>query len=138
MIRDDILLARHFHQILAGHPEFEAITQSLSITTFRYVPTDLRPQLGSEKVENYLSLLNQHLLTAVENSGEAFLSNAVIGGKFVLRSCIVNFHTSLGDIEALPLLLSRLGEEADTTLRPERVKPGDGSRPMGHGRATMP
>ena len=140
MIGDDILLARHLHQLLARHPEFEAMTQSLSITTFRYVPPDLRPQLGSEKVENYLSLLNQHLLTAVENSGEAFLSNALIGGKFVLRACIVNFHTSLGDIEALPLLLSRLGEEADTTLRPERVKLGDGSRPMGHGngRVTMP
>ena len=140
MIGEDILLARHLHQLLARHPEFEAITQSLSITTFRYVPPDLRPQLGSEKVENYLSLLNQHLLTAVENSGEAFLSNALIGGKFVLRACIVNFHTSLGDIEALPLLLSRLGEEADTTLRPERVKLGDGSRPMGHGngRVTMP
>jgi hypothetical protein len=57
--------------------------------------------------------LNQHLLAAVENSGEAFLSNAVIGGKFVLRACIVNFRTSSGDIEALSLLLSRLGEEAD-------------------------
>ena len=31
--------------------EFEAMTQSLSITTFRYVPPDLRPRLGSEKVE---------------------------------------------------------------------------------------
>ena len=117
-----MLLARHLHQLLARHPEFEAMTQSLSITTFRYVPPDLRPQLGSEKVENYLSQLNQHLLTAVEKSGEAFLSNALIGGKFVLRACIVNFHTSLGDIEALPPLLSRLGEEADTTLRLERVK----------------
>ncbi len=125
MIGDDMLLARHLHQLLARHPEFEAITQSLSITTFRYVPPDLRPQLGSEKVENYLSLLNQHLLTAVENSGEAFLSNALIGGKFVLRACIVNFHTSLGEIEALPRLLSRLGEEADATLRLERVKAVD-------------
>src|SRR6187401_3185990 len=88
------------------------------------VPPDLRPQIGSEKVENYLSLLNQHVLTGVEKSGDAFLSNALIGGKFVLRACIVNFHTSLRDIEALPLLLSRLGEEADTTLRPERVKLG--------------
>ena len=129
MIGDDILLARHLHQLLAHHPEFEATTQSLSITTFRYVPPDLRPQLGSEKVENYLNQLNQNLLTAVEKSGEAFLSNALIGGKFVLRACIVNFHTSLGDIEALPLLLSRLGEEADTALRPERVKLGAPSLP---------
>jgi aromatic-L-amino-acid/L-tryptophan decarboxylase len=46
--------------------------------------------------------LNQTLLTAVEKSGEAFLSGALIGGRFVLQGCIVNFHTSLGDIEALP------------------------------------
>src|SRR6478736_3135078 len=126
MIGDDMLLARHLHQLLSRHPEFEATTQSLSITTFRYVPPDLRPQLGTEQVENYLSQLNQHLLTAVENSGEAFLSNAIVGGKFVLRACIVNFHTSLGDIEALPSLLSRLGEQTDTALRRELVKVGDG------------
>jgi hypothetical protein len=62
----------------------------------------------------------------VENSGEAFLSNATVGGKFVLRACIVNFHTSLGDIEALPSLLSRLGEDTDTTLRLELAKAGEG------------
>jgi aromatic-L-amino-acid/L-tryptophan decarboxylase len=121
MIGDDILLARHLHQLLAHHPEFEATSQNLSITTFRYVPPDLRPRLGSEAVENYLNQLNQALLTALEKSGEAFLSNALIGGKFVLRACIVNFHTSLGDIEALPLLLSRLGKEADTALRRARA-----------------
>jgi glutamate/tyrosine decarboxylase-like PLP-dependent enzyme len=113
MIGDDILLARHLHQLVEQHPEFEATTQSLSITTFRYVPPDLRPRVGSEEVERYLNRLNQNLLAAVEKSGEAFLSNAVIGGKFLLRACIVNFHTSLRDVEALPVLLSRLGKEAD-------------------------
>jgi glutamate/tyrosine decarboxylase-like PLP-dependent enzyme len=117
MIGDDMLLARHLHQLLADHPEFEAMTQSLSITTFRYVPPDLRSQLGSEKVEHYLNQLNQALLTALERSGEAFLSNAVVGDTFVLRACIVNFHTSLGDVEALPLLLSRLGKDADAANR---------------------
>ena len=121
MIGDDMLLARHLHQLLARHPEFEATTQSLSITTFRYVPPELRSQLGSEPVENYLNQLNQNLLTAVEKSGEAFLSNAFIGRKFLLRACIVNFHTSLGDIEALPVLLSRLGKAADVALRRELV-----------------
>src|SRR4029434_7906473 len=115
-----MLLARHLHQLLAHHPEFEATTQSLSITTFRYVPPDLRSQLESEEVAYYVNQLNQNLLTAVEKSGEAFLSNALIGGKFVLRACIVNFHTSLGDIERLPVLLSRLGKAADTALRGER------------------
>jgi aromatic-L-amino-acid/L-tryptophan decarboxylase len=122
MIGDDIVLARQLHQLMTFHPEFEAATQSLSITTFRYVPPDLKPKIGSERVEKYLNQLNQHLLAAVEKSGEAFLSNAIIGGKFLLRACIVNFHTSLGDIEALPPLVSRLGRDADTALRPIHLR----------------
>jgi glutamate/tyrosine decarboxylase-like PLP-dependent enzyme len=117
MIGDDMLLARHLHQLLARHPEFEPMTQGLSVTTFRYVPLDLRSRLRSEEVEAYLGRLNQELLTAVEKSGEAFLSNALIGGRFLLRACIVNFHTSLADVEALPPLLSRLGRRADVALR---------------------
>ena len=119
MIADDILLAKHLGQILDAHPEFETTSQSLSITTFRYVPPDLRPYLGSENVEKYLSQLNRDLLTAVEKSGQAFLSNALVGGRFVLRACIVNFHTSLRDVEALLPLLSRLGRSADVALRQE-------------------
>ncbi len=117
MIGDDILLAQHLHELVARHPEFEAITRHLSITTFRYVPEELKALLGSPKVEEYLNQLNQNLLTALEKSGEAFLSNAIVGGRYLLRACIVNFHTSLGDIEALPPLLSRLGRETDAVLR---------------------
>lgn len=110
-------LARHLHQLLAQHPEFETRSLSLSTTTFRYVPSDMRRQIGSEAVETYLSALNHDLLTAVEKSGEAFLSSAVIGGMFVLSACIVNSHTALGDVEALPPLVSRLGRQIDGVLR---------------------
>jgi aromatic-L-amino-acid decarboxylase len=120
MIGDDIRLAKHLHHLVSNHPELEAKTCHLSITTFRYVPLDLRPRLGAAKVEEYLNRLNQQLLAAIEKSGEAFLSNAVLGDQFVLRACVVNFHTSLGDIEALPRLLSRLGAQVDTVLRRER------------------
>jgi len=120
LIGEDMLLARQLHRLLAEHPDFEAATQNLSITTFRYVPPDLRPRLGSAAVERYLDQLNQELLAALEKSGEAFLSNAVVRDRFLLRACIVNFHTALGDIEALPPLLSRLGREADAALRSAR------------------
>ena len=125
MIGDDILLARHLHQIVAEHPEFEATSHSLSVTTFRYVPSDLKAQVGSAKVEEYLGRLNQILLTAVEKSGEAFLSNALIAGKFVLMACVVNFHTSPEDIEALPPLLCRLGKEIDASIRGESGRIAD-------------
>jgi aromatic-L-amino-acid/L-tryptophan decarboxylase len=118
MIGDDMRLARHLHALVTSHPELEATSQNLSIATFRYVPADLWGRLGTEPVERYLDRVNQRLLTSIEKSGEAFLSNAVVGGRFVLRACIVNFHTSRADIEAMPALVSRLGRAADTELRP--------------------
>ena len=121
MIGDDIRLARHLYALVEEHPDFEAMTQRLSITTFRYVPRDLRPTLHTGETEAYLHGLNQELLTRLERSGEAFLSNATIDGRFALRACIVNFRTSEADIEALPPLLSRLGREADASLRAWRV-----------------
>ena len=53
----------------------------------------------------------------MEKSGEAFLSNAMVDGRFALRACIVNFRTSLADVRALPSLLARHGREIDGTLR---------------------
>ena len=66
-----------------------------------------------------LNELNQQLLTSVEKSGDAFLSNALIGNRFLLRACIVNFHTSLKDIEELPPMLASMGRSVDRTLRRE-------------------
>ena len=48
MIQDDITLARYLYDLAADHPELEAITHHLSITTLRYVPQELRASLGSE------------------------------------------------------------------------------------------
>ena len=112
MIQDDIILARYLYDLAADHPELEAITHNLSITTLRYVPQELRASLGSKPIEDYLNHLNQRLLAAIEKSGEAFISNAVIAGKYALRFCIVNFRASSGDIEAMPQLVVRLGRQA--------------------------
>jgi glutamate/tyrosine decarboxylase-like PLP-dependent enzyme len=121
MIADDMRLSQHLDALVRRHPEFEAFTQQLSITTFRYVPSELKAQIGSPTVEKRIDEINQALLTRVEKSGEAFLSNAVVNGKFALRACIVNFRTSLVDIEALLPLLSRLGKDV---CRESLVGPG--------------
>ncbi len=115
MIADDIRLAQELYRCVADHPELEACTQGLSITTFRYVPRDLRTK--PDTVEAYLAELNTEILERLQNSGEAFVSNAVIDGKFVLRACIVNFRTSLADIQALPEIVARIGREVDAEMR---------------------
>jgi len=116
MIQDDITLARYLYDLAADHPELEAITQHLSITTVRYVPRELRVGLGTQPTEDYLNELNQRLLAAIEKSGEAFISKAVIDGKYALRFCIVNFRTSTADIEAMPQLVVNLGQQVHAEL----------------------
>ena len=118
MIGDDMRLARHLHALVQEHPDFEAMTQHLSVTTFRYVPRDLQPVHDRPDIEPYLHRLNEELLTRVEQSGEAFLSNAMVNGRFALRACVVNFRTSRADIEALPALLARHGREVARLLQP--------------------
>ena len=107
---EDMRLSRKLAAVLGERPEFETLTQSLSITTFRYVPVELRARLGEPEVERRLNTLNEALLARVEKSGKAFLSNAVINGRFALRACIVNFRTSDADIEALPDLIASLAK----------------------------
>ena len=74
-------------------------------------------QRGAEQTEEYLNELNRRLLEAIEKSGEAFISNAVIAGKYALRFCIVNFRASACDIEAMPQLVARLGRRIHAELR---------------------
>ena len=118
MIGDDIRLAQALYRNLADYPDLEALSQGLSITTFRYVPAELKSRSDSDRVEAYLNRLNEELLNRLEKSGEAFLSKAMLGNKFALRLCVVNFRTSLEDIEALPEIVVRLGRQVDQDLRP--------------------
>lgn len=118
MIQDDITLARYLYDLAVDHPELEAITNHLSITTLRYMPPELRASMGSEQTEAYLNQLNERLLAAIEKSGEAFISNALIAGKYALRVCIVNFRTSTSDIEAMPRLIAHLGRQIHAELSP--------------------
>ena len=109
MIAEDMALSRAMADAVARHPECELTTQALSITTFRYVPHDLRSTVGEPETERQLDTLNRALLDQIQKSGETFVSNAVIGGRYALRACIVNFHTTRSDVEALPETVARIG-----------------------------
>jgi aromatic-L-amino-acid decarboxylase len=117
MIEDDINLAREMHRVVDEHPELEAVTHNLSITTFRYVPEDLKERVGTLEAEAYLNELNEKILDRQEKGGEVFVSKAEIDGRFLLRACIVNFRTSMEDIQALPEIIARYGREAHAELK---------------------
>jgi aromatic-L-amino-acid/L-tryptophan decarboxylase len=111
MIGDDVALARRLFDNVAAHAELEPFTHGLSITTFRYVPAELRDSVGSDETEAQLNRLNEALLDRLQKGGEAFVSNAVIGGRYLLRACIVNWNTTAADVDALPSIVARAGRE---------------------------
>jgi aromatic-L-amino-acid/L-tryptophan decarboxylase len=118
MIAEDIRLSQAMAQAVSRHAELQLMTQELSITTFRYVPRNLRAKLRESEVELHLEALNRKLVDRLQRGGETFVSNAVVGGHYVLRACIVNFHTTQADVEAVPDIVARIGREVDAELRP--------------------
>jgi aromatic-L-amino-acid/L-tryptophan decarboxylase len=116
MIGDDIALARRLFDNVAAHAELEAFTSELSITTFRYVPDSLRAGIGDAETEVRLNRINEALLDRLQRGGEAFVSNAVIRGRYVLRACIVNFNTTAADVDALPEIVVRNGRDVAARL----------------------
>jgi len=117
MIGDDIRLSRRMAEVVRNHPELELATQELSITTFRYVPADLRGRTADERVAAHLDAVNKEILVRTQKAGEVFVSNAVIGGRYLLRACIVNFHTDDADVVAAIDVIARVGGEVDRSLR---------------------
>ncbi|MBT4890886.1 MAG: aminotransferase class V-fold PLP-dependent enzyme [Rhodospirillales bacterium] len=104
----NIELAKIMHEAMIAAPEIEAFTRRLSINTFRYVPEHGLPKDRKER-EVYLNDLNTRLLTAVQRGGEAHISNAIVKGKFLLRTCITNFRTRESDVRSLPEIIVRTG-----------------------------
>ena len=96
MIGEDIRLSRVLFDLVASHPELEAITLGLSITTFRYVPPGV--SCDDPAANEVLNALNSQILDRLQQGGRAYVSNAMVDGRFVLRSCIVNFRTSESDL----------------------------------------
>jgi glutamate/tyrosine decarboxylase-like PLP-dependent enzyme len=101
MIRDDIALARELYDAASRHDEVEVLTNSLSITTFRYLPPRLAARRAKPETLEELNVLNAAILEKLQKDGVVYPSNAVIGGRFAIRACIVNFRTGSADVQAL-------------------------------------
>jgi glutamate/tyrosine decarboxylase-like PLP-dependent enzyme len=120
MIDEDIQLSKLLFKLADKHPDLEAITQHLSITTLRYVPQN-SPDNDVSK-EAYLNKLNEALLNDLQQGGEVFLSNALVKNKYCLRGCIVNFRTSKKDIEEIIEIVVREGKRIHGELQLNNIK----------------
>ena len=120
LIGEDIALSRSYHELADKHPELEAATHNLSITTMRYIPEDLAST--DDERDGYLDTLNEALVNELQQGGELFLSNAIVSGRYHLRACIVNFRTTEKDIKESIEIIVRTGRRTHQALQDKARK----------------
>src|SRR5437762_2218284 len=107
-IEKDLVCARHFESLVQNSQDFEMLAPvELSIFCFRHLPARLKHSLASanlcerEKVQEQLDSHNERLLLALQRDGGSYVSNARLRGRFSLRGCVMNYRTTLRDMEML-------------------------------------
>jgi glutamate/tyrosine decarboxylase-like PLP-dependent enzyme len=91
-IQRDLDHAQHLAAEVRNQPDLELLAPvELSAVCFRH---RLQPD-ASEEARNQF---NTRLLKLIVSRGRVYISNAILGGKFCLRACIVNYRTEETDI----------------------------------------
>src|SRR5213082_311130 len=96
-IESNLACARHFESMVRASDDFEMVAPvELSIFCFRHLPVQLRNESPQA-----IDAFNERLLIALQRDGSSYLSNAILGGRFALRGCVLNYRTTLRDMEIL-------------------------------------
>jgi glutamate/tyrosine decarboxylase-like PLP-dependent enzyme len=110
-ISHDAQLAHYMAARVEEQPDLElALPVGLSICCFAYVPE--RPASPA-----YVSRLNERIMTELQLDGRVYISNAVLGDRFVLRACFVNHRTEADDVDAVLDVVTELGALLDAEMR---------------------
>jgi aromatic-L-amino-acid/L-tryptophan decarboxylase len=111
-IESNLACARYLESMVRASDDFEMVAPvELSIFCFRHVPVQLRTQ--SPKA---IDAFNERLLVALQRDGSSYLSNATLGGRFALRGCVLNYRTTLRDMEILLDDLRRVAKSLTTSV----------------------
>lgn len=111
-IESNLACARHLESMVRGSDDFEMVAPvELSIFCFRHVPLHLRGQ-SPKAIDHF----NERLLIALQRDGSSYLSNAALGGRFALRGCVLNYRTTLRDMEILLDDLRRVAKTLPTSV----------------------
>ena len=101
-IRSDVAMAKHFERLVTMDERFEVVVpRKFSLVCFRLKSMD---DCGSDQ-------LNRRLIEAVNSSGRAFMTHAVVGGVFVLRFAIGATLTEMRHVEATWKLIQAKADE---------------------------
>ena len=81
------------------------MSHAMRLFCFRHLPAQLKNQ-SPETIDAF----NERLLVALQRDGSSYLSNATLRGRFALRGCVLNYRTTLRDMEILLDDLRRVAE----------------------------
>jgi glutamate/tyrosine decarboxylase-like PLP-dependent enzyme len=96
-IEQNLACARHLEALVRASDDFEMVAPvGLSIFCFRHLPASLR-KASVQVVDAW----NERLLLALQGDGSSYLSNTTLAGRFALRGCVLNYRTTLRDMEIL-------------------------------------
>jgi len=116
-ISHDAQLAHYMAARIEERPDLElAVPVGLSICCFAYVPERPSPP-------EYVSRLNERIMTELQLDGRVYISNAVLGDRFVLRACFVNHRTEADDVDAVLDVVTELGARLDAEMRSPSTEP---------------
>jgi aromatic-L-amino-acid/L-tryptophan decarboxylase len=114
-IESNLACARYLESMVRASDDFEmAAPVELSIFCFRHMPVQLRN--GSPQA---IDAFNERLLIALQRDGSSYLSNATLNGRFALRGCVLNYQTTLRDMEILLDDLRRVARSVPTSVQPQ-------------------
>lgn len=104
MVSRHVELAHRLAELVEASTDLELMaTGDLSIVCFRYAP--LTMPLAEEEID----ALNKAIMEEVQSGGEAFLTQATVRGRFVLRANVLHHATTEDDLEALLGTVQRTG-----------------------------
>ncbi len=117
-IEEDCATAEYMAEHVGASDDFELLaTPVLGICCFRHVNGDMRRQLEAadeaerERLDASLDALNERVMHRVQRGGEAYVSNAILRGRFALRASITNYRTTRRDIDLTLDIIRRAATE---------------------------
>ena len=112
-IESNLECARHLESMVQASDDFEMVAPvELSIFCFRHLPVQMR-----NRSPDVIDAFNEQLLVALQRDGSSYLSNTTLRGRFALRGCVLNYRTTLRDMEILLDDLRRVAKSLPTFAR---------------------
>lgn len=112
-IRKNIGQAAYLARLVDEAPDLERVAPApLNIVCFRYT----RGGADAARTGEASDALNRELLVRLQESGAAFPTNAIIGGRYAIRVAISNHRSRLEDFDFLVAEVRRLGRQLEAEV----------------------